>query len=232
MQPARNTIVPTVEDVEQAVMEAGFTPLGWFHAAPGDGVPDIAAGVEARTLVLIGNAGPQMWQRFATERTEPRLTLDAWSAGVLRALAERLGAGTHFPFDRPALPFQRWAQRSGTVHTSPIGLSIHREYGLWHAYRAAFAFERALSLPARTYETSPCQSCDDRPCLSTCPVDAFTDAAYDVEACAAHLRRPGGADCMDLGCRARRACPVGRAHIYEPAQARFHMTAFLDARQS
>src|SRR3546814_16164033 len=33
-----------------------------------------------------------------------------------------------------------------------------------------------------------------------------------------------------LGCRARRACPVGRAYRYPPAQARLHMAAFIAAR--
>ncbi len=37
---------------------------------------------------------------------------------------------------------------------------------------------------------------------------------------------------MDLGCRARRACPVGREYFYDPEQAAFHMRAFLDARQA
>jgi hypothetical protein len=33
------------------------------------------------------------------------------------------------------------------------------------------------------------------------------------------------------GCLARRACPVGQAHVYGPAQARFHMAAFLAAHR-
>jgi hypothetical protein len=37
---------------------------------------------------------------------------------------------------------------------------------------------------------------------------------------------------MDLGCRARRACPVGRGYHYDPKQAAFHMRAFLDARRT
>ena len=32
--------------------------------------------------------------------------------------------------------------------------------------------------------------------------------------------------CMDLGCRARDACPVGRDYRYAPGQANFHMQAF------
>ena len=141
------------------------------------------------------------------------------------ALAADLGACALFPFDKPPLPFQRWAARAGTVHTSPLGMSIHGEYGLWHAYRAAFAFGEEIPFAPAGGAASPCDACEDKPCLTTCPVGAFSGTGYDVPACAAHISMPQGADCIDLGCRARRACPVGRDHIYAPAQARFHMVA-------
>src|SRR5690606_16718138 len=125
----------------------------------------------------------------------------------------------------------RWAQRAEPVFPSPVGMLIHPEHGLWHAYRCAFAFAGELEgVPERRAVSSPCESCAEKPCLSTCPVGAFDGSAYDVPACAGHLRRPEGADCMGLGCRARRACPVGRAATYLPEQAAFHMAAFLEAR--
>jgi len=83
---------------------------------------------------------------------------------------------------------------------------------------------------ARDPRPSPCDSCASRPCLSACPVGAFGADGYDVGACAAHLRRPAGLACMDGGCLARRACPVGGEHAHGPAQAAFHMRAFLRAR--
>ena len=78
----------------------------------------------------------------------------------------------------------------------------------------------------------PCDSCSDRPCLSACPVDAFRDGVYDVAACARHLRTEAGADCVEEGCRVRRACPVGVGYAYEPLQAAFHMKAFLKNQPS
>ena len=216
--------------VEQAVSRNGFTPLGWFSVRDGDGVPDPGPGTPARSVLLVGNAGPAMWQRFSAERDPAEDTLDAWSHDVLSGLAGELDARPSFPFDRPALPFQRWAARAGAVHSSPLGMSIHPEYGLWHAYRAAFAFAAEISSAAPDETASPCDSCAEKPCLATCPVGAFSGTSYDVPACAAHIIRPEGADCIDLGCRARRACPVGRDYIYTPDQAQFHMTAFVRAR--
>jgi hypothetical protein len=35
---------------------------------------------------------------------------------------------------------------------------------------------------------------------------------------------------MASGCLARRACPVGKDYVYDPAQMQFHMTAFRNSR--
>jgi hypothetical protein len=122
-------------------------------------------------------------------------------------------------------PFQRWALRADAVYSSPLGILIHPEYGLWHAYRAALFFHETLELPARWDAPSPCESCTEKPCLSGCPVGAFSGGAYDVAACADHIARPE-TDCISVGCLARNACPVGLRWRYPEAQTRFHMTAF------
>lgn len=196
-------------------------------------MPILAGGRPAATLVLAGNAGPGMWDAFTAARDPERDLLDDWSRDVLRALAESLGAVALFPFSEPHLPFQRWARKAEACHASPLGMFIHPDHGLWHGYRGALAFAEHLPLPAADTRPSPCASCRDRPCLDACPVGAFSAAAgYDVPACTAHLAGPDGADCMSLGCRARRACPVGQSARYRPEQAAFHMKAFLRAHRT
>lgn len=217
-----------LEEIEGLLRAAGLTPRGAFHPAPGDGVPPLALDTPARTLVLAGNAGPRMWRAFNAARAGGALTLDLWSAGILRALAARLGARAVFPFERPYPPFQRWAMRAEACHASPLGLLIHPDYGLWHGYRGALLFTVAIALPAPDRRVSPCESCADRPCLRACPVSAFDGKGYDVPACARHLAGAPEPDCMDIGCLARHACPVGPDYRYAPAQARFHMCAFLE----
>ena len=211
-------------EIAQALAEIGLRPRGALPAD--DSTPPVGEGIPTRWVVLAGNAGPAMWDRFAAERPDGPHPLDAWSEAVLAPLAARLGARAVFPSRRPYLPFQRWAMAAEPCHASPLGILIHAEYGLWHGYRGALLFGIDLEGGATQPAPSPCDGCADRPCLSTCPVAAFTGRGYDVPACAGHLRDPAGEDCMDQGCRARRACPVGREYHYTPAQARFHMTAF------
>jgi len=127
----------------------------------------------------------------------------------------------------PQLPFQRLALRSEPVHQSPIGLLIHPEWGLWHAYRGALALPDRIELPALAPSAHPCSSCALKPCLSSCPVQALRPGSFDVEACVEFVLSAAGSDCRERGCRARRSCPVGIPYRYVQDQARFHMRAFL-----
>ncbi len=209
------------------IRRAGFTAFGWFAAEATDRLP-----AKARFVILIGNAGPDMFRRFARERDPSRDRLDDWTREVVSNLARDVDAQAVFPFDAPPRPFLTWARRAGAGHISPLGLNIHSTYGLWHAYRAALLFPVEFDLPPMSAGKHPCVSCVGKPCLSACPVGAFSGIAYDVAACAAHIAKPEGKACMDGGCLARRACPVGQGFAYEQVQAQFHMRAFLKAQQS
>lgn len=214
-----------------AIEDCGLAARGAFALEDADR----AAGLDGlAAIVLVGAAGARGWDAFAASPeaadggADP---LDRWSRRVVDALAAALGAQALYPFGGPPhWPFQRWAQRAEPVHASPLGLLIHPEYGLWHSYRGALGFAQPLAIPERIARPSPCETCAARPCLSACPVGAFGAQGYDVAACAAHLRDARGGPCMDGGCLARRACPVGAEYAHRTAQARFHMRAFLSAR--
>lgn len=185
----------------------------------------------ASHAVLVGNAGSAMYESFIRDgqpQDEPH-PLDRWTKRVIDPIANALGARALYPFTGPPYaPFVRWALRSGAVTQSVLGLLIHREYGLWHAYRAALVFPGEVEAPSSPL--SPCVSCADRPCLSGCPVSAYThdgeSGAYHVEGCRRHLRLHEHGPCMTAGCLARRACPVGAEYRYRPPHAAFHMRAF------
>ena len=199
-------------------------------------MPDLREGSRPGTLVLLGNVGPSLWQSFSAapeysdRGPDP---LNRWSERVIGELARSLGAEPLYPFGGPPyLPFVDWAKRAEPVAESPLGMLIHPDHGLWHAYRGALAFAEVIALPPARARPRPCDDCADKPCLRACPVGAFGAEGYDVAACTNHISRPAGRDCLDLGCRARRACPVGRPDRYGPDQARFHMVAFLEARRT
>lgn len=227
----------TLSGIETALAPHGLVARGGFVPEPSDGVPACADGRPAVSVVLVGNVGPAMWRAFgaAGPHAGPRAgdhPLNAWSERVISGAAADLGASPLFPFTGPPfLPFQRWAQKADAVHPSPLGILIHPDYGLWHAYRGALAFAEAIDFGPRDARPSPCESCADRPCLSACPVSAFGSRGYDVQACLGHVTASQGDECRDGGCLARHACPVGTGYRYERAQTRFHMKAFVGANK-
>jgi hypothetical protein len=208
----------------------GLALRGTFAPRAEDAVPPVAEGVPARTLVLLGNVGSSLWPAFSTSpefadgRADP---LDRWSRRVGEELAGRCGGRALFPFGGPPHhPFQRWALRTGVLFTSPVGILVDAQCGLWHAFRFAIA------LPEQVEETapaavSPCLTCSARPCLTTCPVGAFVEGEYRHAQCVDYLVANPDAECWRSGCLARQDCPVGQAHGYLPEQANFHMSAFV-----
>ena len=214
--------------------EASAAGLAWRGALAVDRTdPDIRLpdGRAARTVVLLGFVGAGHWRTFVASREasdgEPH-PLDRWSRRVIEGLAGHFGARGLYPNDGPPwLPFQQWARRAEGLQASPVGILIHPSWGLWHAYRGALALAEAIPGELAPRASSPCDACRGRPCLSACPVGAVAPGRYDVVACRAHVRSEAGRDCLELGCRARRSCPVGAEHRYEPAEAEFHMRAFI-----
>ena len=211
------------ETIEAAIRAEGFEVFGWLKRTS-----DIA--FDGQSLVLIGNAGPEMYERFSSERDPGSDLMDDWTRDVLSHLSASLQAKVVFPFDQPHPPFLTWARLAKAGHPSPLGLNIHHRFGLWHGYRAAFMFDDEIPFQTAGDMASPCQSCVAKPCLSTCLVNAFTSAGYDVSACAAHLLSPEGKPCRERGCLARLACPVAPDYHYSAEQTKFHMVAFMKAR--
>ena len=216
------------EALRVAARSAGLACRGGFHPTPADGVPPTRAGEPAGTLILLGFTGGEQWPVFAASpesRDGLPDPLDRWSRRVIDALAVRFGASALYPAPGPPWwPFQRWAERAESVYRSPLGILIHPEYGLWHAYRGALTFGTFVALPTQRVGPNPCERCTSRPCLHTCPVGAVQAGQFDHRACGAHLATSGNR-CRPGGCLARLACPVGTNWRYGDAQAAFHMQA-------
>lgn len=212
--------------------EHGLEPRGWFAIESGD----IPAGSKAVTAgsaaLLIGNHGPAMWDAFRQSpeyRDGVAHPMDRWTRRIVEGALPQLGvrATALFPFGGEIWPFQRFARRAMGLQSSPLGLLIHPQYGLWHALRAAIVFPEMESVTPVRAGQHPCDDCADKPCLDTCPVGAFSAHGFAVAACRTWLAgSPATPDCMGEGCAARSACPVGTQWRYNEDQLRFHMAAF------
>ena len=217
-------------EIEAAVTARGLAVLGFVAPCPEDGSVVAIDGRAARALVLVGWRGRVGWAAFAgaPERRDGAADpLDRWSRRVVGGLADELGARALFPFEGPPWPpVQRWALRSGGRGAAPTGLVIDATVGPWLGFRGALAFAEELAIRFDDETISPCGTCATRPCLTACPADAFDGSGFAEARCRGHLEGHAGGLCRTDGCRARDACPIGRAHRYAPDQIRFLMNAF------
>jgi hypothetical protein len=227
--------VVEADGLTKALARHGLIPRGGFAFGPDDDVPDGPSGAPAAGVVLIGHAGSSIWPHFTRwrEAQAPGLAnpLDAWSRSVIDGVAGEFGARAVYPFARPYLPFQQWAMRAEGLKPSPLGILMHPEYGLWHAWRGALLFDEAgmagaLTAERREQSYHPCDACAEKPCQKACPVGAHAADPFDHAACLAHVRAPIGRGCLEGGCLDRDACPVGRDHRYGRAHRAFHMRAY------
>ena len=224
------------DEIEAVLAPYGLHPRGVARFADGAGGPLLDDGQAARVVLLIGNIGGSMWQAFSNWRAlegnracaDP---LDHWSKQVIGDLAAKTGATAYFPSNPPYQPFQRWAMSAEGLRPSPLGILIHPEFGLWHGYRGALGFAEDIFEREKASVNAPPHPCDDctgRPCLAACPVAAVTADRFDVAACRQFLASEAGREgCMDKGCLARAACPVGSHYRYPEGQLRFHMKALV-----
>ncbi len=196
-----------------------------------DSVPLQVNGESSETLLLFGQAGNALWPVFSKSSEladgQPH-PLDRWSERVGQLIAEEINGRLLLPFGKaPHHPFLRWASRIEDVQPSRLGMLIHPDYGLWHAYRFAIALATPVEGLSKV-ETGGniCNQCYLQPCLKKCPVDAFDGTHYDVSACFQYLQENLKSVCHTSGCQARDACPEGEQSHYAFEQKQFHMKQF------
>lgn len=219
-----------LDDIAAALAGYGLIQRGGFVFAEGEDAPPGPSGAASRSVLLVGQAGAAPWLRFQRWREDQpadlQNPLDTWSRKVIGEVAEKFVARAVSPSDKPYLPFQQWAMRAEGLKPSPIGILMHPEYGLWHAYRGALLFDVDISFSAPRALSHLCDACVGKPCMKSCPVDAYAPAGFTCEACLAHVRGADGEACRTGGCRDRNACPYGIAYRYPAEVQAFHMASF------
>ena len=225
--------------VPAALVHYGLIPRGGFRFGADDDAPAGPSGSPARSVLLVGHGGAAHWPHFLEWRSSQPEDLadplDTWSKIVIGTVAAQVGARAVFPSDRPYLPFQQWAMRAEKLRPSPLGVLMHPIYGLWHAYRGALLFDgtEAAQLHALIQAVPEpihlCDLCLGKPCLKSCPADAYGETGFDYQACRSHVRGAEGTACRERGCLDRNACPQGVDHRYPPDMQAFHMAAFAGA---
>lgn len=217
-------------EITAALETHGLILRGGFNLTDEEHPPPGPASSPAKALLLVGQAGSAPWPHFQKWRHgqpgDLKNPLDTWAREVIGAVAEKFGARAVSPSDKPYLPFQQWAMRAEGLRPSPLGILMHPEYGLWHAYRGALLFDHEIVIAEPREVIHLCDTCAGKPCLKACPVDAYSETGFAYQDCLVHVRGPAGRACRDGGCLDRNACPYGSKYRYPADEQAFHMVAF------
>ena len=212
--------------LNDALQPLGLAVIGWFDMINGP------SELDGKPAVLIGNRATPMWRAFKSSdffddgAANP---LDRWTKHSISLIAKELGATALYPFldgyDQH-WPFQQWASAATGLKQSPLGLLIDPEFGLWHAFRAVLVFDEQIDISELAVRQHPCDTCVEKPCLTTCPVAAISVGRFDANVCIDHVMSERDKTCSSKGCVARNSCPIGQEHAYSSEQQAFHMRAF------
>ena len=157
-----------IDEIAAALGENGLILRGGI-IFDDDSAPAGPSGLPARSMLLVGHAGAAPWPHFLRWReTQPAGLsdpLDTWSRLVIGAVAVKAAARAVSPSDRPYLPFQQWAMRAEGLKVSPLGILMHPEFGLWHAYRGALLFDDEVPISQSEKPIHLCDLCDRKTLL-------------------------------------------------------------------
>lgn len=169
-----------------------------------------------RSVLVVGNAGPALWRRFAAARPGGREPFDRF----VEAALERCAPGAFATYTerrggRP-LPLVALAERAGLGVRGRIGVLIHPVYGPWTSLRAVvYSEEDATPEPLVGFD--PCTGCP-APCVDACR-GGVIGHGFDGEGCFRTKLLERG---CRVACDARAACVVGPEHAFPPEAVAHH----------
>ena len=174
-----------------------------------------------RQLILIGHGGKRLWRAVKNAGIDSENPIDDFTIQTLEHwFANNFPQHQHrivYP-GQASLGLQALGKLAGWHHASPFMVGINEQWGSWYAYRAVILTDTDLAPSVPQHTQPPCAACSTKACLSTCPADALSGAAFDLKKCITYRKSPDSA--CKATCLARLSCPVGSAHRYDDEQIR------------
>lgn len=181
-----------------------------------------------RQLILIGHGGTTFWQALQAtgrdlKRNETEHPVDDFTVATVQQFLQTEFAAVAYEIVYPGsytVSLQELGKLAGWHHPSPFMVGINASFGSWFAYRAVVLANTDLPATTAVQTVSPCSSCSDQACISSCPAHALDDGEFHLLKCVSY-RQQKDSICKNT-CVARTSCPVASEHRYSEAQINYH----------
>lgn len=147
------------------------------------------------TLCMIGHGGTKLWNHLPHPLVKEKDPIDHFCIEQMKKLDEQ--ALILFPNSDLNIPLQRIGRFLNIGRPTPMGIDIHKDFGLWFAYRGVFLTRLKIDKSIPEDFISPCEGCETKACLNA--------SALGVD--------------VYLG---RNACPFKTEHRYGAEQLEYH----------
>lgn len=174
------------------------------------------------TLCIIGHGGKDLWEHLPRPLNENLHPIDTFSTEQMKKIDA--DCQILFPHQVWNIPLQRIGKFLNISRRSLLGIDINKDFGLWFAFRGVFLTKEKINETKYESFNSPCDSCETKPCISSCPASAVVSngESFKLNQCVDY-RLKQNSPCADR-CLARLACPYQNQHQYKLEQIQYHMT--------
>lgn len=180
-------------------------------------------------LIVLANAGKTFWDNFLRYKPKSTDPIDEYSIEIIRNYFTKEHPHINFKIIYPGpsiIPLQKIGAMAGWHNPSPFMVGINRNWGSWFAYRVVLLSKSSFQENSPMTNPSPCDSCEEKACINSCPANALSNLGLNLEKCSEY-RIKKNSICRDQ-CYARIKCPVGNQHRYKKEQIQYHYRRSLN----
>jgi hypothetical protein len=166
-------------------------------------------------LILIGHGGRTLWEAVKKSGIGGADPIDDFTLRTIRQWMTECQPAKRYAILYPGpqpIALQRLGALAGWHHAAPFMVGIDAAWGTWYAYRAVVLADTHFAPSPAVDHSSPCATCQDKPCIAACPASAMAVGIFSLQKCVT-WRKQDASTCA-LTCLARVACPVGSDHRY------------------
>jgi len=188
-------------------------------------------------ILVFAHGGKEMWQALQASpfksATDP---IDSFSMHVVQNyFSQALPNNCYlqlYPHSKRHIAMRQLGQLAGWHYDSAFRIGINEVFGSWFAYRVVVLSNTKLTPSKRVDSASPCDTCEDKPCISVCPAKALDKGDLNLQTCL-NYRQESNSRCKTQ-CISRIICPIAKEHRYSPEQINYHYAIsmkFIEAHQ-